>query len=347
MGKIFYINNPSRAHKLLPLLEGIPLQVIERWEDLLALRRAAKPGNIILIDSLGRFGVIGFCLSLLLRAPLVVRLRGDFFREERERARARTGWFRWIRYGGSIFVAKLCLWRANMLIFNSEYLSRLMAPYARGKLSGIVRNPYTPLEPMRNNEDTCELPQGGFRLLTVTNMGLRSKMQPIADAICDGIPANLWEELDIYWVICGTGCHEERLRKLVAEKALGGRVQVLGRVKNTSELYAWCDVVIHLTRMDAFPNVPMEAMMSGKPVIVNEDSCGTREQVFDGVNGFVVKDAEAFIEALRAYAGDRKLREQHAKAGKLLVEEEFSVATQRREMHSVLAKLDVVKKTDV
>lgn len=341
MGKIFYINNPSRAHKLLSLLEGMPLQVIESWSDLFTLRRAAKSGNVILIDSLGRFGVLGFCLSVLLKAPLVVRLRGDFFREERERAEARVGWFRWVRYLGSILVAKLCLWHADMLIFNSEYLSRLMVPYTSGKLSGIVRNPYTPLEPMLDNEDVRELPRDGFRLLTVTNMSLRSKVQPIADAICDWIPADLWEELDIHWVICGAGYHEKRLRKLVAEKGLDRRVHLPGRVKNAFDLYEWCDVLVHLTRMDAFPNVPMEAMMSGRPVIVNEDSCGTREQVFDGSNGFVVKDAQTFAEALRAYAKDQELRERHARAGKLMVEENFSIAAQRRALHKVLSKLDL------
>ena len=343
MVEVFYISNPSRAHKLLPLLEGRPVTALKGWRDLRLLKRSRNRKVVVMIDSLGRFGIIGFTASLLLRAPLIIRLRGEFFREEHERFKARSGSLRWVRYWGSVLVAKFCLWQAAMVIFNSKYLAQTMAPYTRGKISGVVHNPYTPLDLMRNDEGTCELPKNGFHLLTVTNMNLHSKVQPIAEAITDWMTPGLWEELDIHWVICGTGYDEKWLRRLVAEKKLARRVHVVGRVRNTSGLYAWSDIVVHLTKMDAFPNVPMEAMMSGKPVIVNEDSCGTREQVFDGVNGFVVKDAETFTEALHTYSRDRELRERHARIGKALIEEKFSVRVQRREMHEMLTRLENVR----
>lgn len=346
MGKIVYINNPSRAHKLLPLLEGIPVQVIKSWRDLFALRRAVEPNTMVLIDNLGRFGVLGFGLSILLRAPLVVRLRGEFFREERERVEARLGWFRWVRYWGNNLVARLCLWQARMVICNSRYLEQAMSPYLRNKTTGVVHNPYTALQSAPGGEDVSGVSRQGFRLLTVTNMSLRSKVQPIIDAISEWIPLELWERLDLQWTICGTGYHEERLRTLVAQKGLEQRIYTPGRVKNPTGLYEWCDVLVHLTQMDAFPNVPMEAMVNGKPVVTNVCSCGTREQVFDDHNGFVVSDAESFIGAIRAYAGDRGLRERHAQAGRRLVEENFSVAAQRDEMHRMLSQLYPVE-TDV
>jgi glycosyltransferase involved in cell wall biosynthesis len=80
----------------------------------------------------------------------------------------------------------------------------------------------------------------------------------------------------------------------------------------------------------------MEAMMYGKPVITNEDSDGTLEQVFDGVDGFVVKNADSFVNALRTYAQDPALREQHGQTGAALVKERFSVAAQRRAMEEAL-----------
>ncbi|MDP9439606.1 MAG: glycosyltransferase family 4 protein [Actinomycetota bacterium] len=238
-----------------------------------------------------------------------------------------------------MLLARLCFARARAVICNSEYLARAMAPYTRGKMVSIAHNPCTVPDPTFFGQEVPEFPDGGFRLLTVTNMNLRSKIQPLAEAISDWIPPELWEEMDLRWVICGSGSHEARLRALVRERGLDDRVRLLGRVENVPAAYEWCSVLVHPTRMDAFPNVPMEAMAHCKPVITNADSCGTREQVFDGENGFVVEDAGSFLAALRAYAADPKLREHHGRVGKLLVEREFSVEAQRRAMRRALERV--------
>jgi glycosyltransferase involved in cell wall biosynthesis len=88
--------------------------------------------------------------------------------------------------------------------------------------------------------------------------------------------------------------------------------------------------------MDAFPNVPMEAMMSGNPVIANEDSCGTREQVFNNLNGLITGDAARLMKALHCYADDPRLLTKHGVAGRELVEARFSVEVQRRCMRDFL-----------
>ncbi|MEJ7718755.1 MAG: glycosyltransferase family 4 protein [Thermoleophilaceae bacterium] len=121
-----------------------------------------------------------------------------------------------------------------------------------------------------------------------------------------------------------------------ATEGLQDRVHVLGRVEGVSEVYEWCDVLVHLTGLDAFPSVPMEAMMHEKPVITNVDSCGARELVFDGENGLVVKDSYEFAAALRRYAKDPALRERHGRSGRSFVKENLSVPLLRNQMQRVL-----------
>lgn len=310
--RVVYMHSPSRkSGKLLPLLEGLPVFSVRGWRDLIRLRPV--PGDVVILDQFGRWALFGLVASLFLRAPLVVRLRGEFFREERERAEARTDLLRWPRYLLNVLLGKLCFRKARLILCNSHYLARATAIHARSEKTAVVLSPYT----LPGDGPSPELPQrGGLRLATVSDMVLHSKVRPLFDAIGGWMPPELWEDLDIRWLICGSGYHEERLHALVRKEGLSDRVRVLGRVEGVSEVYEWCDVLVHLTGLDAFPSVPMEAMMHDKPVVTNADSCGTREMVFDEENGIVVRDGPEFATALRRYARDPGLRERHGRAGR-------------------------------
>jgi glycosyltransferase involved in cell wall biosynthesis len=148
--------------------------------------------------------------------------------------------------------------------------------------------------------------------------------------------------LDIQWIICGSGIHEKRFREFVNEEELNKRVHVIGHVDVMEVLYQWCDVLVHLTRIDAFPNTTLEAMMCCKPVITNNDSCGTREQVFNGMNGFVVDGGRSFLRALRSYQGNPALRKLHGEKGKSIVVTEFSIEAQARRMQEALKEFSLV-----
>lgn len=331
-----------RAHKTLLLLEGLGVTRIKSLRDLLAVPRGSHEGQtVVMIDNFGKLGLLGLFATLYLRAPLVLRLRGHPFREQWDRATARRSLRWWLRYVFVVSMHELCLRRARLVIFNSETVARELARYASGRRRAVVHNPYTEpgLKPVGEEEEATRYPEGGFRLLTVTNMNLASKVEPTLEAIRDRLPPGLWEELDLRWVVCGSGFHEERVRRTARKLGIEERLLVPGRVEAIGGAYEWCDVLVYLTRLDAFPNVPMEAMMHEKPVIANADSHGTREQVVNGVNGLVVQGADELVAALRLYAHDPELRRRHGRAGRALVEERFSVEAQRRAMRRALETL--------
>ena len=333
---VVYVRNPLRAHKIIPLLEDFDVHQVEGMWDIWNLRGALRERCVVLVDGFGRFGALGIAASAILQAPLVVRLRGDFFREARDR-QTRSGIRGWLRYGATVAGARVCLWRSDALIYNSHYLQRVFRQHALRKPAAVVHNPYT-ARVATSNPESSPPALSGYRLLTITNMGLASKVDPIILAIRDWIPRSLWDELDIHWVICGDGRNRNRLLEAVSNLRLEHRVHVLGHVENSDAYYDWARVVVHLTHMDAFPNVPLEALMHERPVITNGNSCGTREIVQDRINGCVVDNAVEFVAALELYRSD-DITNKHGAAGRAFVESTYSVSVQRQLMAEALRLL--------
>lgn len=335
MPAIFYIWNPSRAHKLMPLLDGYHVIPIKRIGDVVRAAVKRRRGLCVMVDSFGRFGLLGLLLSWLNGMPLVLRLRGDHYRE----AEDTRGQMSWIRYRLGKMVTRRVLARARMVIFNSRYLESQF-PLDDQHLTGVVYNPYTPLPEAGTETGGEALPEGKLKLLSVTNFDLSPKVEPLFTALQDWIDPEVLEALDIHWIILGRGHHSERLRHLIKARGLEKRIQVVGYRTEMARYYAWCDVLVHLTRMDAFPNCTLEAMAYGKPLIANANSCGTLEQIADGHNGMLVHDAASFIQALTRYDESPALRHQHGECGRQTVAKHFSIDAQQETMQQMLAKLE-------
>lgn len=98
------------------------------------------------------------------------------------------------------------------------------------------------------------------------------------------------------------------------------------------ELYRSCDCLLHPTLYEGMPNVVLEAMAGGLPVIASEVA-GNRETVIDGKTGFVriLGDAAPFGDALMSLASDPLLRRQLSTAARSWVESEcgWDRATER------------------
>ena len=76
------------------------------------------------------------------------------------------------------------------------------------------------------------------------------------------------------------------------------------------------DVFFNPSITEAFGNVTLESMACGLPVVAAE-ATGTTTLVRNDENGALVEpgDAEAFADALEAYARDPALRHRHGAAG--------------------------------
>ena len=120
-------------------------------------------------------------------------------------------------------------------------------------------------------------------------------------------------------LIAGQGPEEDPLRARAAELGLEDRVQFLGFVDDIPGLLREGGVLLHLAAYEGTPNVIMEAMAAGVPVIVTGASPGPVELVKGSgpPSGVVCEDGdrEGVRSAMVELASDAVLREEFGQAG--------------------------------
>ncbi len=87
------------------------------------------------------------------------------------------------------------------------------------------------------------------------------------------------------WVV-GKDKHSRRYQKLAGQLGISERMRFLGGQQDVKPYYAAADALVLPTLYDPFPNVALEAMACGLPVITSEKS-GAAELLRHGESGFV------------------------------------------------------------
>jgi glycosyltransferase involved in cell wall biosynthesis len=133
-------------------------------------------------------------------------------------------------------------------------------------------------------------------------------------------------------IIGPDGDHADEIRARIAELGLQDRVLLPGRMGQTDlcEQFRRADVfcmpckVLENNDRDGIPNVLVEAMASGAPIVSTPVS-GIPELVAHGDNGLLVTpgDAEAFADALMQIENDPALAEQLGRRAQETVREHF------------------------
>ena len=102
-------------------------------------------------------------------------------------------------------------------------------------------------------------------------------------------------------IVVGQDKAERRYRDLARSLGCEGQIRFLGMQKETLPFYQLSDGLLLPTLYDPFPNVILEAMACGLPVITSE-SCGGAEFIQQGQNGFYCDalDIKTLKEAISA-----------------------------------------------
>ena len=119
-------------------------------------------------------------------------------------------------------------------------------------------------------------------------------------------------------VIAGEGDDESRLKSMIRDQGLEGRVELAGPLSEEAKLdhFARCRAVYFAPMNEDYGFVTLEAMSSGKPVLTASDSGGPTEQVDHLSNGWVLKpDAPAFARVLDRLAEGASEAERMGKNG--------------------------------
>jgi glycosyltransferase involved in cell wall biosynthesis len=116
---------------------------------------------------------------------------------------------------------------------------------------------------------------------------------------------------------------------------LGASVSVIGQMphEKLAELYRAADVCLSVPSSDGTSVALLEAMASGRPMVVS-DLPANREWITDGVNGSVVppNDPAALADAIKRLLDSSELRSTFGHAARARVE---SAASSHEQMHEV------------
>jgi len=162
--------------------------------------------------------------------------------------------------------------------------------------------------------------------------------EPIVLAVCRLVPHKGLEHLveaagrvdGARFLIAGGGPHLTALRRLAQSIGVEDRVVFAGRVPDgeLSDYYDACDVFVvpSVSRLEAFSIVALEAMASGKPVVVS-DIPGVREVITDGAEGLVADamNPEDLAQRIRSLLGNDRVRQEMGERARRTVEGRFSL----------------------
>lgn len=121
---------------------------------------------------------------------------------------------------------------------------------------------------------------------------------------------------------------EEKAKALVDHKGLGD-VIVFVPWGSKIETLSWiqgCILYVHTSLFEALPNVILEAMAIGKPVVAT-NAVGNRDAVVDGVTGYLseLHDVEGMAKKIAVLLRDKKKARDFGKAGKSFAWENFDI----------------------
>ena len=104
-------------------------------------------------------------------------------------------------------------------------------------------------------------------------------------------------------VICGDGIERENLEKQAASLRLSDKIHFQGECRNLAPWYRHADALCFTSHSEGWPNVIMEAMEQGLPVIAFDCHYGPAEMISSHRNGILVpQDDEAcYIREMTAY----------------------------------------------
>lgn len=239
----------------------------------------------------------------------------------------------WRRYGRWAYQS------AHLVLANSEGLRRQLLDFW-GLPPAKVRVQPNALDLARierlAGEPCPHPPDGRFRILTVGRIDEDKGHADLLEALIDLVQRR--GQTDIVWQILGTGPAEAALREKVQAAGVSEHVQFVGVAANPFPYYRTADLFCLPSRTEGLPNVLLEALACGTPVLSTDCPSGPREILESGRYGRLVpvRDALALADAIADCRRRPEVWRQQAQAGRDSVAARYDVAVVTRRLESLL-----------
>jgi glycosyltransferase involved in cell wall biosynthesis len=265
----------------------------ERLKEYCALvLYAFKAKRIGIVTDTTQFAGIPVLIAWLLGASYLVRLRGDSLTESKD------SW-KIVIYPLEKYVT---LKLASGIITVSDYLKdRIKAEYPEKHIE-VVPTPVVPDRKEFDNPSRCKTILVAMNFHFERKIGRLIKDLPVVDRILDRFP---WITLKII----GDGRLRRSIELAVSRTRNRERICVAGAEPTIWPALNESICLYHPSELDAYPSVILEAQMAGRPAMAY-DSCGMREQIRDGIDGYLYSDTYQLESKFTQLLGNSELIER-------------------------------------
>lgn len=181
-------------------------------------------------------------------------------------------------------------------------------------------------EPTSTAREVLGLPREGAGICTVCRVEREKGLRELAEAFLMVRKTHP----EAWLVVVGDGAYGSKLEAWVQSEDLASRVFLVG-ARPHDEVPQWlraADVFVLASHNEGLPNVVLEAMACGLPVVAT-DVGGTSEAVSHGRTGLLVPagDVQRLAQALDRLLGDAEERERMGQAGRRVAVTDFNWRT--------------------
>ncbi len=140
----------------------------------------------------------------------------------------------------------------------------------------------------------------------------------------------------LYGNMMGTGDYNARMKDLIDELGIRQQCTFLGNRDDVERIYPECDITALSSLCEGTPNVLLESMACGTPVVAT-NICDNAYVVKDGETGFLVEldDVEGMAEHLRTLLANDAMRKEMGQKARSWVVGEFSLEQLARKTETV------------
>lgn len=312
-----------RKNKFLYLL--VPVFLVSMFFKCL---RIAKDSDIIHANW-AITGLIAGVSGKILNKPVVTTLRGEDITRARKNLLDK-------------FILKWCIRFSSNVVAVSESIKTWVIdnnPGADKKIIVIANGVEESLLEINSTETKND---NEVRILTIGSLIERKGIDQIIKAM-----ARIKKEIPVYLTIIGNGPEKTKLEELVKSFDLLGKIKFVGEVmpENVSNYLSNADIFILASHSEGRPNVILEAMASGLPVI-STDIEGSNELIAHKKTGLLFSDGNIseLVEYIEEFAKNKSFRNEISNNARKFIIENNLLWAQTALSYFNLYKLNLGKK---
>jgi glycosyltransferase involved in cell wall biosynthesis len=237
-----------------------------------------------------------------------------------------------IKHRLSFRLQMLALAQADRIICQSSDMAQDLRHLGVKPPITVIGNPVEIAEVARQAVPAASLP-GRPALLGVG----RLTPQKGFDVLLDAMAVVRQEHPEAVLSIAGDGPDRTNLSERARQLGIESAVNFLGFIGNPYPLMAGADLFVLASRYEGFPNVCLEALAVGKPVVATDCPGGTRDVVVPGTTGWLAQPENAAdLARVIAQALAESPRRDRARAARFL-EQHFGAAHILAKYEAILA----------